>query len=121
MKGHGDQSQTVPSPILVSVESTRRPSAFVVSYGARTFILPIGVSIIGRVPDADITIGASSVSRRHAAVHVDDVHVCIEDLGSKSGTFVDECRVDSPTEITQGSDIRVGKIRVSLRFVKATT
>jgi len=46
-----------------------------------------GKVILGRAEDADVRIDDPSVSRRHAALHLDSP-MRIEDLGSANGTFV---------------------------------
>jgi len=56
--------------------------------GGRHIPLRNGINVIGRDPDATITIDVAGVSRRHAQIVVDDDTATIEDLGSKNGTLV---------------------------------
>lgn len=49
--------------------------------------------VIGRGADVDVQIDHSSVSRRHAILHVGDT-ILIEDLGSSNGTRVANRRLD---------------------------
>ena len=56
--------------------------------GPRLFPLPDhGVVVIGRSADADLRIDDASISRRHAALHIDHA-VAVEDLASANGTRV---------------------------------
>tara|TARA_R110002073_G_scaffold8027_18_gene44854 strand:- start:17569 stop:18672 length:1104 start_codon:yes stop_codon:yes gene_type:complete len=45
-------------------------------------------SIVGRSTDADICIGASSVSKQHARIWFDADELQVEDLGSTNGTYL---------------------------------
>ena len=55
-----------------------------------------GVISIGRGEDCDVRVDNSSVSRRHALLHVGPT-LRIEDLGSQNGTFITDAR--SPGDI----------------------
>jgi DNA-binding NtrC family response regulator/pSer/pThr/pTyr-binding forkhead associated (FHA) protein len=48
---------------------------------------PTGSLVVGRAREADVRVDVPSLSRRHAAVHV-DAGLSIEDLGSANGTRV---------------------------------
>ena len=82
-------------------------------WGKHHFPLPEGDHVIGRDPDVDIRIDASTVSRRHARLVVDAKGVLLEDFGSKNGTFHGETRVTSPVTLADGDDIRIGSVRVT--------
>ena len=59
------------------------------STGVAVHRLPsTGTVVLGRVAACDIPIDDDSLSRRHAALHVDGAIVTIEDLGSTNGTHV---------------------------------
>src|SRR5687768_2087165 len=78
--------------------------------------LPVqGTVIIGRAPEADVRIDHSSISRKHAALHVSH-GVRIEDLKSSNGTREREQPVepDSPVEVHVGESFRVGAITLVL-------
>lgn len=64
----------------------------------------------------DIVLNDEHVSRRHVRVVVRGGRHLIEDLGSRWGTYVNDERVDSPTPLAHGDEIRVGKS--VMRFVK---
>jgi len=58
------------------------------------------------------------VSRQHAQVVVAAGGAAVEDLGSKNGTFVNGRRVEHPTALSDGDEIRVG---VAVLLVRAFT
>ena len=63
---------------------------------------------LGRAPGNTITLADPSVSRHHARITRYQGHVIIADLGSSYGTWVDGTRITQPTELTDGSQIRLG-------------
>jgi pSer/pThr/pTyr-binding forkhead associated (FHA) protein len=69
---------------------------------------PVTAATIGREA-CDIVVPDPQMSRRHAAVRALDSGVAIEDLGSKNGTFVNDRRIDSITELKEGDRVRFGK------------
>jgi DNA-binding winged helix-turn-helix (wHTH) protein len=105
-----------------TIESSRRPAALPapscwLEWGARRFPLCEGDHVIGRDPDVDIRLDASTVSRRHARVVVATDGASLEDFGSKNGTFHGETRVTSPVRLADGDDIRIGSVRVTFHAV----
>lgn len=82
------------------------------------FVLATGESVIGRAPDADVRLDLPNVSRHHARIVVDGDSAVVEDLGSKNGTFVNERRVDGPTRIRHGDQLRLGHVAAVLRLVR---
>ncbi|MFM9653892.1 FHA domain-containing protein, partial [Streptomyces galilaeus] len=53
-----------------------------------TYPLRQGSSIIGRRPECEVRLNLSSISRRHAMLHVDNGLVMLTDLESTNGTYV---------------------------------
>lgn len=85
-------------PVLVAI---RGPSC------GRTF--EVGpITVIGRDDAADLPLGDLAVSRRHAALHQEELHWSIEDLGSKNGTRVNDERVRARRELQDGDRIALG-------------
>ena len=54
-------------------------------------------------------IDAPSVSRHHARILVTEGRAMIEDLGSKNGTHLLECRLEAPALLRDGDAIRLGR------------
>ena len=63
--------------------------------------------VIGR-EDTDLAIDDDEMSGRHAVVRRHANRLQVEDLGSTNGTFVDGARIDEPTLLGGGAEIKVG-------------
>jgi DNA-binding winged helix-turn-helix (wHTH) protein len=74
-----------------------------------------GEHLVGRGPDAAVSLPSASVSRHHARIIVTRQAVIVEDLGSKNGTWVRGKRIKKPNVLTDGDDIRFGSTRVKFR------
>jgi DNA-binding winged helix-turn-helix (wHTH) protein len=81
----------------------------------RALALETGENVLGRDPSCRLWVDASGVSRRHAAVRVQDSTITIEDLGSKNGTFVGGVAVTGRRAIGDGDRIRLGSVELELR------
>ena len=86
-------------------------------WNERRFVLPEGVSLIGRDPRCDVWLDASRVSREHARIAVDGSRdlVTIEDVGSTNGTFVGKARVTAPTALRDGDRLEIGSVELTFR------
>ena len=89
--------------------ATDRPPCWL-EWGRRRFPLSIGTHIIGRDPDVEIRLDASTVSRRHARVVVTVEGTSLEDFGSKNGTLRGSERVTSPVQLADGDIIHIGSL-----------
>jgi hypothetical protein len=92
---------------------------FRVTYLAREFELFAGENLLGREGDATILIPQKSVSRRHARIVVTGDGALLEDLGSKNGTWLNERRIQSPEELSDGDEIRLGSAPLIFRAALA--
>lgn len=68
--------------------------------------------VVGRSVEADIHIDDNGASRRHARLVSIGGVVAVEDIGSRSGTFVNGVVATGPTVLADGDVIRVGRIDV---------
>jgi DNA-binding winged helix-turn-helix (wHTH) protein len=93
-------------------EASSRPACWLV-WGSRRFPLTIGVHVIGRDPDVEVRLDASTVSRRHARVVVTAERAMLEDVDSKNGTRRGDERVISPVELVDGDLIHIGSLVVT--------
>jgi pSer/pThr/pTyr-binding forkhead associated (FHA) protein len=75
--------------------------------------LVLGEHVIGRDPDVDVRLDASTVSRRHARLVVTADAVTIEDFESKNGTFRGDTRVTAPVQLADGDAIHIGSLLVT--------
>ena len=69
---------------------------------------------IGRTSDNTFSISEGSISSRHCEVSSREGKVFVNDLGSTNGTFIDNNRIDSETELAPGKIMRVGQVEVRL-------
>jgi DNA-binding winged helix-turn-helix (wHTH) protein len=80
-------------------------------------LLP-GENWIGRGLDADVTIAAPGVSRRHAVLRVGERQASIEDAGSRNGTFVNHCPTHGPVALKDRDLLGLGTARLRFRLVE---
>lgn len=80
----------------------------------RVRIRPQG-HVIGRSSDADIRISDPYSSEFHARVGIQDGQVVVHDLGSTNGTYVNGRRVTSPTSVSRGDTVQIGKTILEVR------
>lgn len=109
------------------VASTVSPLTIRLSVGnhERRVMLPVDKTIhLGRVdstlgvfPEIDFTVDgpeARSVARRHASISRTSKGLLVEDLGSVTGTFVNDERLSPflPELLGDGDELQLGKLRV---------
>jgi DNA-binding winged helix-turn-helix (wHTH) protein len=82
---------------------------------AQRFGLSQGEHLVGRAPEADISLDHASVSRRHARILVTKRGATVEDLGSKNGTRVGRGRIKVPTTLEDGDRVRFGSVALTFR------
>jgi pSer/pThr/pTyr-binding forkhead associated (FHA) protein len=58
-------------------------------------------------------------SRRHAVMHINGSEATLEDLGSVNGTYVNGDRLNSPTSVSAGDSILIGRTVLVLRHLEA--
>lgn len=75
-----------------------------------------GPIIVGRAPGADIVIGASYVSARHARFSLMGNNLFVEDMDSRNGTAVNGRRMTEPVALQNGDVISVGDVAIRVRF-----
>src|SRR4030095_11952099 len=105
--GYAFQSEREPASPPVPPDDLRQ--SWLVGSTAEVALFP-GENIIGREGDGVILVKSSTVSRRHARITLDAGGGVIEDLGSKNGTYVNDRRIESPTPVADGDQIRVGSL-----------
>ena len=95
------------------------PTKLVVSEGTltgTTVALQGQTITLGRAHDSTIVLDDDYASSRHARIYPDrDGQWIVEDLGSTNGTYLDRTRLTTPTAISLGAPIRIGKTVIELR------
>ena len=74
-----------------------------------------GENVLGREGPGATVLKSSTVSRRHARIALDAQGGVVEDLGSKNGTWVNDRRIESPTAIADGDQVRIGALLFTFR------
>lgn len=80
----------------------------------RTHELRSGATLIGRLPTCDLVMSDASVSRRHASVRAVEGRCYVQDANSRFGTFVNGARVQDEVELTPGSQLKLGEVKLTL-------
>jgi sigma-B regulation protein RsbU (phosphoserine phosphatase) len=71
---------------------------------------------LGRSRDADVFIPDQWLSRMHAEILLDRGGLVIADLGSKNGTLVNGARIQGPTPLRKGDQIKLGDHTVTVQW-----
>jgi hypothetical protein len=95
---------------LVENHAARVPAGLKCWLLDKEYVYPLrtGLNTIGRAPDNDVVVQDSYVSRRHCAivVHTGDGFE-LHDIASKNGTYLNGRRLEGPTKLHPGDEIRV--------------
>jgi hypothetical protein len=90
------------------LEGDRRPWARLIG-DTGAIDVTVNRAVVGRGPEADITIPNDHVSRRHALIWRQDGRVLVQDLGSSNGTRRDGMLLDRrPAEVAAASVLTFG-------------
>lgn len=73
-----------------------------------------GSLLIGRLPECDVLLNDTLVSRMHARISVQGDSVVVEDLHSTNGVYVNSIRVGHSTVLCEGDRILIGTTEFSL-------
>jgi len=74
--------------------------------------------VLGRSPEAEISIGDPSISRRHCVFSLDaDGALMVRDLDSMNGTYVDDQRIKKAI-LRPGMVIQVGALSLRIEWTK---
>lgn len=72
--------------------------------------------IVGRDPNSDYSIPNETVSAHHARLSYHHNQWWIEDLQSTNGTFLNDERIETPTVIISGDELRCGNVNLLVTF-----
>ncbi len=73
-----------------------------------------GPVVVGRSPGADIVIGDSFVSGKHARFMINGKDLIVEDLQSTNGTLLNGQRLLQPTILRKGDEITIGDVAIKV-------
>lgn len=82
----------------------------------KSFFLTKETMILGRDLQVDLSIGETSISRKHTEFTLTPEGVTAKDLGSTNGTFVNDQKIDGTKILRDGDLIRCGN--TILKFLK---
>lgn len=68
-------------------------------------------AVVGRREGSAVHLNDTYVSNEHARLFLNDGRWWVADLGSTNGTFVGGQRIDRPTALATGAEVRFGRIR----------
>ena len=91
------------------------------------FTLTSEFTVVGRSSTADLALQDPFLSRQHCRLHQVGETLTVEDLGSRNGTYVNSRRIEGPTFLHPGDEIRVSASLIHLEggsrssVTKATT
>jgi pSer/pThr/pTyr-binding forkhead associated (FHA) protein len=101
------QGQLISSPVL--------PSIGLVPFGQTEPKTFSSFEItLGRSGNSDYPLSDETVSSRHARLSYRQNQWWIEDLGSTNGTFLNDERVNVPTVIVTGDELRIGQVSLAI-------
>jgi len=72
--------------------------------------------VIGSGPDSNMRCVSRSISDQHCEIRIEGDHATIRDLGSETGTFLNDQRVDQPQVLRHGDGLRVGKLEFKVQL-----
>lgn len=72
--------------------------------------------IIGRSDQCHLSVGTTSVSRRHCIITRAENRVMVKDLGSRNGTLLNGKKIDGEVELSAGDELAVGPLVFQVRI-----
>lgn len=101
-----------PATVVDAEPAPSTPSCWL-EWGRRRFPLAAGTHVVGRDPDVEVRLDATTVSRRHAQIVVSAERALLEDFGSKNGTYRGDERVIEPVALADGDTIHIGSLVIT--------
>lgn len=83
--------------------------------------LTSGSLLLGRLPECDVLLNDTLVSRIHARISVQENSVVIEDLHSTNGVFVNGQRISHSLVLREGDRILIGTMEICLFEARNTS
>lgn len=70
--------------------------------------------LVGRHQSADIVLPQAEISRKHAAFHLREQALWVQDLTSSNGTFVNDVRVENEALLKEGDIVQFASLKFSV-------
>lgn len=83
--------------------------------------LPAPKFFIGRAEDCHLRPKSDLISRHHCVLLVEESALCVRDLGSRNGTYVNDERVLGERELKAGDILKVGPLEFDVLIVPLAT
>ena len=106
---------------MSALEATPQQASLVVYNGdgkGWEFALSQSRTVVGRDPDADVTLDEQSVSRRHAAIIKSGDRYFLRDLESRNGTYFRGLLETGERPLSDGDRFRIGNSDFVFRYRK---
>lgn len=110
--------QLTPPPLSEAADTTRNDSRSTLSVrrgprtGQRFILAHDAVTTLGRHPHNDIALVNVTVSRRHAEIRPEAGRFVLVDLGSLSGSYVNQIPIDTAI-LAEGDELAIGAYRLT--------
>jgi hypothetical protein len=78
------------------------------SGGERREIKVAGPITVGRAQTAGVYLDDKTLSREHSQFYLDHGRICIRDLDSKNGTYLNGARLKQPAALKPGDKVKIG-------------
>jgi uncharacterized RDD family membrane protein YckC len=88
---------------------------YVLELDGQPLELPEGEILLGRSRSCTVTLPDPSISRQHAKLMLREGKVRLRDLNSSNGTYVNDTRVHSETDVIDGDRIVLGETEMRFR------
>jgi pSer/pThr/pTyr-binding forkhead associated (FHA) protein len=113
------RSAPTPAPARPSSRRNKKPARKVAvvqgdQFKGRSFDIG-GELLIGRAEKCNLVLDDAYVSQMHARIFTKDDGIIVEDLGSTNGTYVNRSRINGPTPLHRGDQVKIGKTVLELR------
>jgi pSer/pThr/pTyr-binding forkhead associated (FHA) protein len=82
--------------------------------GPRRIVVHPGENFVGRDDTCQVMVTGALVSRQHARFVLERGELCVEDLGSTNGTFVNNARIQGRVPVQHGDRIFVGSTEIEV-------
>ena len=112
------RSAKVPKAEKAPKAKSGGPRSLVVVEGPLTgTVIPLGAAdvTIGRAPSSTLVLDDDYASNAHARLSLVNGAWVVQDLGSTNGTWIDRQRITSPTPLSIGHQLKVGRTVLELR------